>query len=124
MNDGKTNVALVTGASSGIGLEYARQLAAKGYAVAAVSNEGEKVREVCSRLRAETGVPLFPVYLDLARPEAARELYELCKRNGWEVEILVNNAGIFFFNDLTGVEDSRIVTMLRLHVETLTLLCR
>ena len=61
---------------------------------------------------------------DLARSEAARELYEYCEREKLQIGILVNNAGIFFFDDLTEVAPERIETMLLLHIRTVTLLCR
>lgn len=50
--------ALVTGASSGIGLEFARQLARKGYALAIVSNRGQELDDAAEVLRATFGVPV------------------------------------------------------------------
>ena len=57
--------ALVTGASSGIGLEFARQLARKGYALAIVSNRGQELDDAAEVLRATFGVPVQTLCIDL-----------------------------------------------------------
>ena len=117
-------MALVTGASSGIGLAYARELARRGYDLLLVSNEQERIGTVAEELAAAFGVKTIPLCMDLARSEAARELYDYCEREKLQIGILVNNAGIFFFDDLTEVAPERIETMLLLHIRTVTLLCR
>ena len=90
-------MALVTGASSGIGLAYARELARRGYDLLLVSNEQEQIGTVAEELAAAFGVKTIPLCMDLARSEAARELYEYCEREKLQIGILVNNAGIFLF---------------------------
>ena len=117
-------MALVTGASSGIGLAYARELARRGYDLLLVSNEQERIGTVAEELAAAFGVKTIPLCMDLARSEAARELYDYFEREKLQIGILVNNAGIFFFDDLTEVAPERIETMLLLHIRTVTLLCR
>ena len=61
--------------------------------------------------------------MDLSHGEAARELYDYCTKESLEIEILINNAGIFFFNDVTETAVSRLETMTGLHMTTPTLLC-
>ena len=73
-------MALVTGASSGIGLAYARELARRGYDLLLVSNEQERIGTVAEELAAAFGVKTIPLCMDLARSEAARELYDYCER--------------------------------------------
>ena len=114
-------MALVTGASSGIGLAYARELARRGYDLLLVSNEQERIGTVAEELATAFGVKTIPLCMDLARSEAARELYDYCEREKLQIGILVNNAGIFFFDDLTEVAPERIETMLLLHIRTVTL---
>lgn len=116
-------VALVTGASSGIGYQYARQLAAQGYALVIVSNEQERIASVGETLRHDFGVPVTALYRDLSRADAAEELYHYCQAEHLPVEILINNAGIFFFDDVTTVSPRRIQLMNALHVQTPSLLC-
>ena len=73
-------MALVTGASSGIGLAYAKELARRGYDLLVVSNEQERLQRVAAELSDAFGVRVLPLYMDLARAEAARELYDYCQQ--------------------------------------------
>ena len=116
--------ALVTGASSGIGLEYAKALAAKGYDMLIVSNQEKEIQETATRLSEQFHVSIWPLYMNLAEENAARELWQYTHEHNFTVDLLVNNAGVFFFNDLTNSEPVRIALMLVLHVRSLTLMCR
>ena len=116
--------ALITGGSSGMGFEYARQLAARGTALVIVSNEAERIEIAATELRNTYGVEVDSLYMDLARPAAAHELYEWCKARHHEIDILINNAGIFFFKDVTETDPAKIETLINLHVLTLTQMCR
>jgi short-subunit dehydrogenase len=117
--------ALVTGASQGIGLQYATQLAAKyKYNLVLVSNQEKEIHEVAQKLQAEYGVKTVAVYQDLSTETAPTELHQFCKENGYEIEVLINNAGVFYFNDLVKTSEARINLMLHLHIRTVTQLCR
>lgn len=122
--DGKGKTALVTGASSGIGYQYALQLGAMGFGLVLVSNQPQELEAVAAEVSERYGVFVLPLCMDLARPEAAGELFDACRERGLEIEVLINNAGVFFFNDLTAVEPRRIEVMVNLHMLTVTLLCR
>lgn len=61
---------------------------------------------------------------DLSLADAADSLFEYTRQQGFEVEVLVNNAGVFFFDDLTETDSRRIERMIGLHVQTVTMLCR
>ena len=115
--------ALITGASSGIGLAYARALAARGYDLLLVSNQETEQCRIAEELSATYGIDARPLCMDLSHGEAARELYDYCTKESLEIEILINNAGIFFFNDVTETAVSRLETMTGLHMTTPTLLC-
>lgn len=116
--------ALVTGASSGIGLEYAKALAEKGYDMLIVSNQEKEIQETAVRLSEQFHVSVWPLYMNLAEENAAQQLWQYTHDHNFMVDLLVNNAGVFFFNDLTNTDSNRIALMLDLHVRTLTLMCR
>ena len=112
----------MTGASSGIGYEYARQLAERGYPLIIVSNE-EKISECAASLSKAYGVTVHGLVRDLGKPDAARELYDYCHAQGWEIEVLVNNAGVYHDKDI--LDDSEAFTglIMHLHMTTPAMLC-
>ena len=116
----KGEYALVTGASSGIGLCYARELASRGYGLFIVSNQLREIEESAALIRREYGVDVRSMCIDLAQEGAAEQLLEYVEREGLEVEIVINNAGVFFFNNLIETEWRRVELMLNLHIKTLT----
>lgn len=121
--DGALRVALVTGACSGIGLAMTRILGELGYTLVPVSERAGPLAEVAEEIRKAHGVPVHPVVADLARPEAAGELFEAVTAAGLEVDVLVNNAGIFFFGEVADADPARANALLQLHVVTPSLLC-
>lgn len=118
-------LALVTGASSGIGLQYATALARDYHAdLILVSNQEQEQIEVAKQLAEEYKVKTIPLYRDLSKQTAAEELHQYCKDNQLEVDVLINNAGVFFFNPLVETSMKRFELMLMLHVVTVAKLCR
>ena len=115
--------ALVTGGSSGMGLEYARQLAAKGYDLLLVSNQKEELERALEELLQTSTVKLVTRYQDLSFETAADDLMAFCQEQNIEVEILINNAGMFFFEELSEKNEAKALKMLQLHVYTPTRLC-
>lgn len=116
-------VALVTGACSGIGLEMARLLGSLGYTLCIASHREAPLRAAAEEIRAAHGVPVHPFVLDLARPEAAGELFDAVTALGLEVDILINNAGMFFFGEAADADVAKANALLQLHVVTPSLLC-
>lgn len=117
-------LALVTGASSGIGLQYATELAKQKHDLILVSNQEKEIVEAAQKLSHEYGIKAIGLYRDLATTEAAEVLHSYCKENNYDIDILINNAGVFFFNELVSTEMKRIEVMLQLHIITVTKMCR
>ncbi len=85
--------ALVTGASAGLGKEFARQLAAAGYRLVLVSRSREPLEALAAELKASHGATAIVVPADLSRPEAPAEIFATLEAQGVTVDYLVNNAG-------------------------------
>ncbi len=86
-------IALITGASSGIGQAFAAQLAAEGHPLVLVARRRERLEELAGRLRDEHGVSVRVLVHDLADPAAPARIVEELAQADVAVEILVNNAG-------------------------------
>ena len=88
-------LALVTGASSGIGLQYATKLERDYHTdLLLVSNQEEEQKKVAADLAAQYGVKTTALYADLSKQDAAEQLLQYCKDNNLVVDILINNAGV------------------------------
>ena len=120
---GRQPWALVTGGSSGMGLEYARQLAEIGCNLLLVSNQEAELQRAAEELTQGSAIQVIPHYQNLATETAAEELLAFCQSEGLTIDILINNAGMFFFEELSTENESKALTMLRLHILTPTRLC-
>ena len=119
-----SKLALVTGASSGIGLCYAKQLAALGYNLIIVSRDKEQLDNVAEHISEKYDVKVTTLVKDLATMTAAEELYEWIVSNGHVVDVLINNAGMFSFCDILDTPTERIKQAISLHDITNTILCK
>lgn len=117
--------ALVTGASSGVGKSYSIVLARDyKHDVLLVSNQEAELKMLAAELSEQYGIKAIPYFCDLAKLGAAQELHDWCNENNIEVDILINNAGMFFWQPLIEVPAGKVLTMLNLHMTTLAMLCR
>lgn len=116
--------ALISGASSGIGWEYTKLLAEKGYHTIMVSNQEELLIEKCELIKAQYKVEAIPLYIDLSIPESAEKVFLFCKKNSMEVEILINNAGFYISGDLVQSNIEKARSIIQLHITCLSLMCR
>ncbi len=107
--------ALVTGASSGIGVEFARQLAAGGTNLVLTARRLERLEELAGSLQQSHGVRTEVFAADLARAEAPQQIYEFTKGKGIEIDLLINNAGFGQYGELTTVDVQRLLEMVQVN---------
>lgn len=120
---GEAGTALVTGGCSGIGRAIAERLAARGHPLVLVSDRPARLAEAAAAIRARHRVAVTEVAMDLAHPQAAGALHRQLGGLGLEVDVLVNNAGMFFFGEVADADPARAAALLSLHVVTASLLC-
>jgi short-subunit dehydrogenase len=111
--------AVVTGASSGIGREFALALAERGKPVLAVARNGERLGALADEV-ARRGGQLEPLSADLSRPEGIESL--LAAAAGREVELLVNNAGAASYGPFLTLSPEHERELIRLNVEAVVAL--
>ena len=89
----KNEYALITGASSGIGLEIAKRLASDGYNLILTARRSELLNNLSKEIVDKFGVKVSSISKDLSNENAPKEIYDFCSSNNLNVSILVNNAG-------------------------------
>ena len=98
---------LITGASSGIGLEFSHIFAKNYYRVILVARDKDKLRALQKELHEKYGVEVVIVPKDLALTSAAEQVYTALKQANIEVDILVNNAGFGAYGKFSDIEPQR-----------------
>lgn len=114
-NEWKGKWALVTGASAGIGVALATELAAGGTNLVLTARRVDRLESVARELRETHGVKTEVFAADLAQPQAPAEIYAFTKGKGIEVDLLINNAGFGQYGELTQVETQRLVDMVQVN---------
>lgn len=122
--DIKGKVAVVTGASGGIGLEFCRALARRGADIVMIAIEDKQLHDAASRIAEEYHVNTYPLTIDLCHFDADSLVEKFIDSHTLEPYILVNNAGIFSFDYLNNVPARKIEAFVDLHIRIVTLLCR
>jgi short-subunit dehydrogenase len=87
-------MALITGASAGLGAEFARQLARRGHGLVLVARRKERLEALAHELATAHGVRVEVVAADLSDPEAPAQLEAIAAERGLQIDWLVNNAGV------------------------------
>ena len=112
-------VALVTGASAGLGVEFARQLSKRGHRLVLAARRKDRLDELAGELGNARAVAI-----DLSKANAAARLLADLKANGETVDLLVNNAGFGLIGRFAELDAKRERQMIDLNIGTLTDLCR
>jgi short-subunit dehydrogenase len=116
--------ALITGASSGLGTEFARQFAARGANVVLIARREDRLRELADRLEADHHIVATPLAIDLAQPDAAAQVRRALDERGIGIQSLVNNAGFGMKGYLVDADPARVAEMVQVNVATLVALTR
>lgn len=119
-----SSFALVTGASSGLGVDFAKQLATRGYNLIITARREDRLLALRDQLINEFGVQVEVIAMDLAAPAAAQALYDEIKSRELEVEVLINNAGYGLYGLFHETDWARQEKMMQLDMVALTRLTK
>jgi short-subunit dehydrogenase len=122
MNILKGRCALVTGASSGLGVDFARQLAAMGCQLVLVARREDRLQALAKELRRQHAVDVGVIAMDLTLDGAPEALHRRVGEAGIEVDVLINNAGVGLYGAVLDNEAQRVRNMVRLDIEVPTAL--
>ena len=89
----KNSYALITGASSGIGLEIAKNLAKRGYNLILTARRTEMLDSLAMEITSENDIHVDIISKDLSKYETPKEIFEFCESKNYQIDLLVNNAG-------------------------------
>jgi short-subunit dehydrogenase len=112
--------ALITGASTGIGLEFAKRFAKDGYHLVLVARNRERLEEVATSIPSHQPVSVHVIDLDLSDIDAPQRLYDLVRGMDIHIDVLVNNAGIGIFGEFAQTDRVTELKMIDLNVRGLT----
>lgn len=116
--------ALITGSSSGIGLELAREFAAHGHPLFLTAPVEEELKQIAESIRMDFHVDVDVHACDLREPSAADSLYEFSVTQGKPVDVLVNNAGLGQRGKFWETPLDRDLTMIRVNIEAVVRLTK
>lgn len=116
-------LALITGASDGIGLEFCRLLAARGYDLILVARRQPLLEEIAADLGRRHGIRGHVIACDLSLPQAAQALFAEVRQRGLAVDLLINNAGLLHNGYFHELPLARQESLLAVNITALTVLC-
>ncbi len=116
--------ALITGASSGIGVEFAKLLADKGYDLVLTARREERLAALCSDLERAKNINARYIVSDLADPDSPQEIFEYTQKLGINIDLLINNAGFGTLQSFKDIDDGQNYAMIQVLISSLTELTR
>jgi short-subunit dehydrogenase len=120
MSQSKPETVLITGASSGIGLELARCFAADGSRLVLVARSSAALESLARELRSEHGIEALVLTADLSKPETPRKIFSELQGRGVVVDILVNNAGFGLMGRFASMPLLRQLEIIQVNIAALT----
>ena len=119
--------ALITGATSGIGLEFSKILAAT-YNLILVGRDELKLEKTKQNLLSKQPAgfdgEIEIICSDLSNPTSAEFIFKECQKRSLNIDVLINNAGVGIFGEHVNLDDSDIMNMLNINMISLTFLCK
>jgi len=115
---------LITGASSGIGLEFANLFAKDGYHIVLTARSETQLQEIAEKLKTKYGVNVTVIAKDLSEPDGAEELTSELIANGIETDVLINNAGFAAYGPFTETSWKEEKDMIQVNIMALTTLTK
>ncbi len=112
--------ALVTGASSGIGFEFAKILAEDNYDLVLIARNKEKLREIKKVFEERYKIKVIVIVKDLSEKDSAKEVYDFIRKRRMRIDVLVNNAGFGDYGLFIENDWEKEFRMLELNVTALT----
>lgn len=119
----KSKYALITGATSGIGLELARLAAKDGYNLIITSRSRQNLDTTANELR-QNGIKVTTIVKDFFEKNSAFELYDEVKATGIEIDVLINNAGQGQYGEFVDTDINRELDIIQLNIATVVILTK
>lgn len=116
----KFGTILITGASSGLGEEFARQLSADGVTLILVARREERLEALARNLEEDQEVRVLTIRADLSDESERLGVFERCKKEGLVPDLLINNAGLGDYGEFSEAEWSKTAQILEVNIEALT----
>ncbi len=116
--------ALITGASSGLGLSLAKLFAKDGYDLVITARSEEKLSKIKNEIESTYGTQVFLFPADLSNADAPESIFKFTSENGIFVDVLINNAGFGDFGEFCECDMQKQTDMINVNITSLTKLCR
>jgi len=124
MRDYQGKTAVITGASSGIGVEFAKRFAARGANLVLVARRKDRLLAVAKEIKSAHQVNVDVIVADLSEVGAAEKLFKSLQRKKIQVDIMVNNAGFGTMGEFKNSSINRVTEEIQLNISTLVQLSR
>jgi len=124
VSEWKGKWALVTGASAGIGVALAEELAAGGTHLVLTARRLDRLQEIADSLRKKYAIQTHVVAADLAKRDAPQEIFAFTKEKGLRIDLLINNAGFGQYGEVPQVETQRLLDMVEVNCTAVVHLTR
>ncbi|MBD5355903.1 MAG: SDR family NAD(P)-dependent oxidoreductase [Bacteroides sp.] len=123
-SDLSSSIAIITGATGGIGFQFALELARRGCGLVLVDIDEKRLYAAADIITADTEVMVLVLQLDLTTSNVTEVLEDYC--NGWGInpDILINNAGIFSFSPVIDTSERKMETFISLHMRAVAMMSR
>ncbi|HTP69755.1 MAG TPA: SDR family oxidoreductase [Dongiaceae bacterium] len=116
--------ALVTGASAGIGVALAKELASVGAHLVLTARRADRLEQLARMLREKNGIQTEIFAADLSLPDAPSRIFDFTAQRGIAIELLINNAGFGQYGELHSVDVQRLVDMVQVNCSAVVHLTR